>query len=128
MDTEPLDASFFISFHFVFMICMRYLIITGRNEVVVKVMFLHVCVILFTGGISGQGEPLQAGRIPPGPGTPPGTSPPRSRPPRTRHPPGPGTPTGADTPPPRSRPSWTRHHPPRPGTHPPPRKQTAAYG
>ena len=28
------------------------LIFTGRNEVVAKVMFLHVCVILFTGGVS----------------------------------------------------------------------------
>ena len=28
-------------------------------------MFLHVCVILFTGGISGQGEPPWAGRTPP---------------------------------------------------------------
>ena len=27
-------------------------------------MFLHMCVILFTGGVSGQGEPPQAGRTP----------------------------------------------------------------
>ena len=30
---------------------------TGRNKVVAKVMFLHVSVILFTGGVSGQGPP-----------------------------------------------------------------------
>ena len=79
--------------------------ITGRNEVVAKVMFLHVCVILFTGGVSGQTPPDLAGRTPPGPGrenppgpgrenppkdlagrTPPGT---RQTPPRTRQtPPG----------------------------------------
>ena len=48
------------------------LIITGRNEVVAKVMFLHVSVILFTGGASGepprdQGEPpLDQADTPPG--------------------------------------------------------------
>ena len=36
---------------------MYTLIITGRNEVVAKVMFLHVCVILFTGGVSRQAPP-----------------------------------------------------------------------
>ena len=49
-------------------------VITGRNEVVAKVMFLHVCVILFTGEVSPgsparQGEPPtlgQVGRTPPG--------------------------------------------------------------
>ena len=35
-------------------------IFTGRNEVVAKVMFLHVSVILLTGG--GRGSP---GRTPP---------------------------------------------------------------
>ena len=48
-------------------------IFTGRNEVVAKVMFLHVCVILFTGGGG-----LRAGRTPPEQ-TPP--SPPAGRPP-----------------------------------------------
>ena len=74
--------------------------ITGRNEVVAKVMFLHVSVILSTGGGSrqqhpyppGQGEPPQtrqtppwAGRHPPGRENPPGT---RQTPPagRTPHP------------------------------------------
>ena len=55
-------------------------IFTGRNEVVAKVMFLHVSVILSTGGEGGlqQGEPPSretpwqgdtplAGRTPPSP-------------------------------------------------------------
>ena len=63
-------------------------IITGRNEVVAKVMFLHVCVILFTGGVSRQGEPPpRAGR------TPPSEKPPRQGEP----PPGRETPPRADT-------------------------------
>ena len=53
--------------------------ITGRNEVVAKVMFLHVCVIVFIGGglragrtLPGQGENPPPGREnPPGPGGPP---------------------------------------------------------
>ena len=49
--------------------------IIGRNEVVAKVIFLHLSVILFTGGVPDQQ-------------TPPGADTPRSRPP---------TP-GADTP------------------------------
>ena len=45
-------------------------IFTGRNEVVAKVMFLHVSVILLTrGGVSG--EPPRPRRTPPGPGRPP---------------------------------------------------------
>ena len=63
------------------------LFITGRNEVVAKVMFLHVCVILFTGGVSGQGEPPRAGR-PPGQGDPPG----QGEPPPGPDPPGKQTP------------------------------------
>ena len=90
-------------------------IITGRNEVVAKVMFLHVCVILFTGGVSRQGEPPppRAGRTPP-----PSEKPPRQgEPPRAgRHPPGQGdTPLGRETPPP-------SRHPPGPNPpqdHPP---------
>ena len=34
-------------------------IFTGRNEVVAKVMFLYVCVILFTRGCSGQNPPVK---------------------------------------------------------------------
>ena len=61
-------------------------LITGRNEVVAKVMFLHVCVILFTGGVSRQGEPSQEQ-------TPPDQTPPRSDIPRSTHPPPKQTPT-----------------------------------
>ena len=51
-------------------------VITGRNEVVAKVMFLHVSVILLTGGVSGetppprdQGEPPpRTKETPPAPG------------------------------------------------------------
>ena len=43
-------------------------LITGRNKVAAKVMFLHVSVILFTGGVSGQAPPQQGD--PPGPGRP----------------------------------------------------------
>ena len=45
-------------------------IVTGRNEVVAKVIFLHLSVILFTGGAS-----VHAGLPPPGlPTPPPGTT------------------------------------------------------
>ena len=100
-------------------------IFTGRNEVVAKVTFLHVCMILFTwGGVSGQGEPPQAGRTPP-----------EQQPPRSRHPPG-ADPPGAD-PPPGSRHPWSRHPPgadtppeqtPPLDQTPPPRKHIPAYG
>ena len=65
-------------------------IITGRNEVVAKVIFLHLFVILFTGGMVVSHKALR--QTPPGPDTPP---PP---PPRTRH-----------THPPDQMPPWTRH-------------------
>ena len=101
--------------------------ITGRKEVVAKVLFLHLSVILFTGGVC-----LSACWDTPREQTPPGADTPQSRqPPQSRHPPGADTPRsrhppGADTPP-RSR------HPPEqtpPGSRhpPPPRKQTPAYG
>ena len=54
-------------------------IFTGRNEVLAKVIFLHLFVILFTGG------GCLARRTPPG-----------QVPPRTRYPPGPGTPPSPD--------------------------------
>ena len=71
---------------------VRQRIITGRNEVVAKVMFLHVSVILLTGGVSR--EPPQTRQTPP-----PWTK--EKHPPRTkenppgpdRPPPGPGRPT-----------------------------------
>ena len=56
------------------------IIFTVRNEVLAKVIFLHLFVILFTGG-----EYLT--RYPPGPGTSPrpGTPPGPGTPPRTRY-------------------------------------------
>ena len=73
---------------------------TGRNEVVAKVMFLHVSVILLTGGFS-RDPPQDQGEPPPRTkeNTPPGTkeNPPRDQgePPRDQGehpPPGPGRP------------------------------------
>ena len=98
-----------------------YPIFTGRNEVVAKVMFLHVSVILLTGGVSGQ--PPGTRQTPPGPGRPPGTS---QTPPWDQ----------ADTPPwdqADTPPGPGRHTPLGPGRHPPDqaapsRKKTAAYG
>ena len=41
-------------------ILQGYHLVTGRNEVVAKVMFFHVSVILFTGGgVSGKPPPGQ---------------------------------------------------------------------
>ena len=119
-------------------------IFTGRNEVLAKVIFLHLFVILFTGGgVPDQVHPPGTRYTPPGTRYtppdqvhPPGT---RYTPPRDQvHPPlGPGTsPPGPGTPP-RTRytppdqvhpPPGTRYtppdqvHPPRPGT-PPSRDQ-----
>ena len=92
--------------------------ITGRNEVVGKVIFLHLSVILFTGGVLPQcmlgyqpplgAEPPRDQALPPSPSpwtrhhTTPQT---RHPPPQTRHPP--------DQTPPDQAP------PPRPGTTPP---------
>ena len=77
-------------------------IITGRNEVVAKVMFLHVSVILFTGGVSKQGEPSHGpGRTPLDQGEPPPPGPWRS--PRDH-----------------GEPPWTRENPPGPWRTPPP--------
>ena len=96
-------------------------LITGRNEVVAKVMFLHVSVILFTGG------GLQAGRTPldmenpppPGQGDPPwtGRTPRQGGTPRAGRPPRAGR-----NPPGRVNPPWTRQPPP-PGS----RLQNAVY-
>ena len=74
------------------------MLITGRNEVVAKVMFLHVSVILLTGGSLGRPPRDQAD--PPGQGTPPRDQ---------ADPPG-------------------RENPPRDQADPPPGNQTAAYG
>ena len=107
-------------------------LITGRNEVVAKVMFLHVCVILFTGG-------LRAGRTPQEPGRTPRTSQTPSPRPGRHLPLGPGrhppwdqadTPRPGRHPPPPDQADTTPgpDRPPRPGRHPPARKKTAAYG
>ena len=84
------------------------LVITGRNEVVAKVIFLHLSVIHSVH--RGRSASVHAG-IPPGPG----------RPPRSRHPP-----PQEQTPPGSRHPPWEQT-PPGPGR-PPPRKQTPAYG
>ena len=91
-------------------------IVTGRNEVVAKVMFLQVCVILFTGTVCLRQTPLG--------GDPPGQTPPGADiPPQVRHT-SPGqtprqqTPPRSDPHPPRSDP-----HPPR-SDPPPPTEQT----
>ena len=71
------------------------MIFTGRNEVVAKVMFLHVCVILFTGGGCSPcrgglpGDTPPAGRTPPRQGEPP---PGRENPPSKENPPRQGEP------------------------------------
>ena len=98
-------------------------IFTGRNEVVAKVMFLHVSVILLTGG-SPENPPPEPRRTPPGLGRPPQTkenTPGPGRPPsgprRT-----PSPPDQADPPGPRRTPPGTKENPP------PARKNTAAYG
>ena len=103
--------------------------ITGRNEVVAKVMFLHVSVILLTGGVSGepppgprrtpprtrQTPPWDQGEPPPGPGRP---TPPQDQ----GDPPGPGRPTqDQGEPPPRpGRPPPDQGDPPAPGRPRPP--------
>ena len=86
-------------------------LVTGRNEVVAKVIFLHLFVILFTRGgwypTRHWGRtPLPTGADPPGPGTPPPQT--KHTPPDQTHPPRPGTPpppeqTPPDQPPPGSR-------------------------
>ena len=78
------------------------IIITGRNKVVAKVIFLHLFVILYTGGGGGVACLRQT---PPGP-DPPEQTPPGSRHPlRSRHPSG-SRPLWAD-------PSGSRHPPPK---------------
>ena len=79
--------------------------ITGRNEVLAKVIFLHLCVIhsVHRGGVPDQAPPP-----PPMDQTHPWTRhPPDQTPPGTDIPPGTDTPTGADPTPP-----GTRHPPP----------------
>ena len=78
----------------------RPAIFTGRNEVVAKVIFLHLSVILSRGGL----PQCMLGYHPLGPGTP------QSRhPPGTRHPPWEQTPP--EQTPPEQTPPGTRHTP-----------------
>ena len=81
--------------HFSHVINRKLIIFTGRNEVVAKVMFLLVSVILSTGGVSGRENPLA--RRPPWAG----------RPPRQGDPPGQGDPPARRTPPPGGPPRHT---------------------
>ena len=102
-------------------------IITGSNEVVAKVIFLHLSVILFTGGVC-----LSACWDTPRSRYPPEQTPPQEqRPPRadTPHPPGVDTPQEQTT---REQTPTTREQiPPRadpPGSRHPPWKQTPPPG
>ena len=81
-------------------------LVTGRNEVVAKVMFLQVSVILSTGGGSPENPPGTKENPPDQADTPPGT---KENPPRTGRPPL----DQADTPP------GPRRTPPRPRRTPP---------
>ena len=100
-----------------------------------KVMFLQVCVILFTGGECLTRYPPQD-QVPPRARYPPGTRYPPlgpGTPPRTRYPPGPGTPPWARYPSPGpGTPPRHQVHPPGPGTPPapgtPPRDQVPPPG
>ena len=104
---------------------LENLIFTGRNEVLAKVIFLHLFVILFTGeGGVWQGEPSPGPGTPPDQVLPPGTRytpqdqvPPRPGTPRARYPVGPGTPLGPGTPPGTRYTPWDQV-PPGPGTPP----------
>ena len=106
-------------------------VITGRNEVVAEVIFLHLFVILFTGDGGEVSASVHAGKphppeqtCPPGADTPPSRhpleqtcpreqtppgadtpkqTPPQCRHPRNRHPPWEQTSPRTETPPPRSR-------------------------
>ena len=105
-------------------------IITGRNEVVAKVMFLHVSVILFTGGgviRAGRNPPAReepptplAREEPPGPGRPPLA---REEPPATRQ-----TPWQGGTPPGQGGTPLGPGRPPQPGRTPPRTRQSPEYG
>ena len=113
-------------------------IFTGRNEVVAKVIFLHLFIILFTGGVClsacwdttpprsrppchqttpsppSDHTPRLGAETPLGPDTSPGPDTPRSRPPHRQT-----TPPAIRPHPPEQNPPWTRHPLP---------KQTPAYG
>ena len=88
--------------------------VTGRNEVVAKVIFLHLSVILFTGGclpqcMLGYHTPPGADNPPPQSRHPPSRHHPKQTPTLEQTPPE-QTPQGADTPPEQT-PPWSRHPP-----------------
>ena len=93
-----------------------FIIITSGNEVVAKVIFLHLSVILFRGGCLPQ---CMLGYHTPGAGTPPGADTPRADTLQDQTPPGPDTPQtrhpqdqtppGRSTPPGLSTPPWTKY-------------------
>ena len=101
------------------------MIITCRNEVVAKVMFLHVSVILFMGGSLGSPPPWDQADTPPQAGrTPPAGKPPwdqadppgRENPPSRENPPGTRqTTSGRENPPGTRQTPRTRQTPPRQG-------------
>ena len=113
---------------------MCWTLITGRNEVVAKVIFLHLSVILFTGGglpqcMLGCHHPLP--RRPPAKETPYQGDPPAKETPLPRRPPCQGdSPEGGTPSLPRETPSPCQGDPPRrrhpPGRRQPPGKQTPA--
>ena len=94
------------------------LIITGRNEVVAKVMFLLVSVILSTGGVSRRETPWQG---------PPGKETPLAGRPPSKETPLPGGPPGQGDPPARRTPLARRTPPPRQGD-PPSGRETPPPG
>ena len=91
-----------------YILTQQIYVITGRNEVEAKVIFLHLFVILFTGGVC-LSACWDTNHCPPWEQTPPlGADPPRPDTPQSRHPP-------------RSRPPQEQTHPPPPpGSRPPP--------
>ena len=100
-------------------------VITGRNEVVAKVIFLHLSVILFTGG--GVSASVHAGMPSPKSSNPwsrhlPEQTPPKSRHPPEAHTPWEQTPLLEQTPPPQKQ-TIPQEQTPRPGAD-TPQKQT----
>ena len=87
----------------------KLIIITGRNEAVAKVIFLHLFVILFTGGVSSRENRPPAERTPcPHQGDPPG----KESPPARRNPPGKETPRQGEPLPGKENPTGRENPPP----------------
>ena len=101
-------------------------IVTGRNEVVAKVMFLQVCVCPQGGRVSASvhaGMPYPPDGEPPLKENPPMENPPDGEPPWMENPPGVENPPRWRTPP-----GWRTPPDGEPPDGEPPRKQTPAYG